>query len=319
MLPKPNPNAAGRDGAVREARPLLTTNKLQQPGVKGKTVVITGANTGIGKETAVGLAEMGATVVLACRNRVKAAAAAHEVRTLSENDDVHLVDLDLADLDSVTTCAKEILDNYERIDVLINNAGLQLKERTTTKQGFETTFGVNHLGHFLLTDLLLDRIRASAPARIVNLSSVGHNFARGGLPWDDLQHDTTRYTANGAYCESKLANILFTRELARRVPPEQVTVNAAHPGGVRSEFGSSDDMGKLYGGFMKLGGLFLISAKSGARTSIHLASSPEVEGKTGGYYVRRKLHSGSKQSRNDESARRLWAVSEELLASAGAR
>ena len=262
---------------------------------------------------------MGATVVLACRNRVKAAAAAHEVRTRSDNDDVHLVDLDLADLDSVATCAKEILDKFDRLDVLINNAGLQLKERSTTKQGFETTFGVNHLGHFLFTDLLLDRIRASAPARIVNLSSVGHNFARGGLPWDDLQHDTTRYTANGAYCESKLANILFTRELAKRLPPEEVTVNACHPGGVRSEFGSSDDMGKLYGAFMKAGWPFLISSKSGARTSIYLASSPDVEGKTGGYYVRRKLHSGSKQSRDEEAARRLWAVSEELLASAGAR
>ena len=287
--------------------------------MKGKTVVITGANTGIGKETAVGLAEMGATVVLACRNRAKATAAAHEIRTRSKSDDVHLVDLDLADLASVATCAQEILDGYERIDVLINNAGLQLKERTTTKQGFETTFGVNHLGHFLLTERLLERVRASAPARIVNLSSVGHNFARGGLPWDDLQHDTTRYTANGAYCESKLANILFTRELARRLPPEEVTVNACHPGAVRSEFGSSEDMGKLYGTFMKAGGPFLISSKAGARTSTYLASSKEVEGKTGGYYVRRKLHSGSKPSRDEEAARRLWAVSEELLASAGAR
>src|SRR4051794_30252624 len=183
--------------------------------MNGKTVVITGANTGIGKQTAVGLAQMGASVVLACRTRAKAEAAAEEVKARSGRSDVQLVDLDLADLDSVALCAKEILDRFPRVDVLINNAGLQLKQRTTTKQGFETTFGVNHLGHFLLTDLLIDRVRASAPARIVNLSSVGHNFARGGLPWDDLQHDTTRYTANGAYCESKLANILFTRELAR--------------------------------------------------------------------------------------------------------
>jgi NAD(P)-dependent dehydrogenase (short-subunit alcohol dehydrogenase family) len=284
-----------------------------------KTVVITGANTGIGKETAVGLAEMGATLVLACRNRAKAEVATADVKARSGSEDVHLVDLDLADLDSVAQCAKEVLDRFDRLDVLINNAGLQLKQRTTTKQGFETTFGVNHLAHFRLTDLLLDRVRASAPARIVNLSSVGHNFARGGLPWDDLQHDTTRYTANGAYCESKLANILFTRELARRLPAEEVTVNAAHPGAVRSEFGSSEDMGKLYGAFMKAGGPFLISPKAGARTSIYLASSPEVEGKTGGYYVRRKLHRGSKQSRDADAARRLWTVSEELLASAGAR
>src|SRR5262249_55517627 len=157
--------------------------------VKGKVVVVTGANTGIGKETAVGLAQMGATLVLACRNRAKATAAAHDVRTRTGNDDVHLVDLDLADLDSVKACAQGMLDTYDRLDVLINNAGLQIGKRTTTKQGFETTFGVNHLGPFLLTNLLLDRIRASAPARIVNLASVGHNFARAGMPWDDLQHD----------------------------------------------------------------------------------------------------------------------------------
>ncbi len=284
-----------------------------------KTVVITGANTGIGKETAVGLATMGATVVLACRNRAKAETAATEIRSRSGRDDVALVDLDLADLDSVAACAKEILDRFERIDVLINNAGMQLKERTLTKQGFEYTFGVNHLGHFLLTTTLLDRVRVSAPARIVNLSSVGHNFARGGLPWDDLQHEVTRYTANGAYCESKLANILFTRELARRLPPGEVTANAVHPGAVNSEFGSSDDMGKLYGAFMTVGSPFLLSSKSGARTSIYLASSPEVEGKTGGYYVRRKLHRGSKASRDEAAAARLWKVSEELLASVGAR
>ena len=286
--------------------------------MNGKTVLITGANTGIGKETAVGLADMGATVVLACRNRAKAEAAAEEVRSRSGNDDVQLVDLDLADLDSVRACADEVLQRFDRLDVLINNAGLELGKRTTTKQGFETTFGVNHLGHFLLTNRLLDRLRASAPARIVNLSSVGHHFARGGLPWDDLQWETSRYRASGAYCASKLANLLFTRELARRLPAEEVTVNACHPGAVRSEFASSDDMGRLYGGFMKLGGLFLISAKSGARTSIYLASSPDVEGKTGGYYVRRKPGHPSKHAQDDAAAQRLWDVSEKLLASVGA-
>ena len=286
--------------------------------MKGKTVVITGANTGIGKETAVGLAEMGASVVLACRNRAKAEAAADEVRARSGNDDVQLVDLDLADLDSVRACADEVLERFDRLDVLINNAGLELGKRATTKQGFETTFGVNHLGHFLLTNRLLDRLRASAPARIVNLSSVGHHFARGGIPWDDLQWETSRYRASGAYCASKLANLLFTRELARRLPADQVTVNACHPGAVRSEFASSDDMGRAYGALMKAGGLFLISSKSGARTSIYLASSPDVEGKTGGYYVRRKPGHPSKHAQDDAAAQRLWDVSEKLLASVGA-
>ena len=286
--------------------------------MNGKTVLITGANTGIGKETAIGLAGMGASVVLACRTRAKAEAAADEVRSRSGNDDVQLVDLDLADLESVQACAEEVLQRFDRLDVLINNAGLELGKRTTTKQGFETTFGVNHLGHFLLTKLLLDRVRASAPARIVNLSSVGHHFARGGMRWDDLQFETSRYSASGAYCASKLANLLFTRALAGRLPAAEVTVNACHPGAVRSEFASSDDMGKLYGGFMKVGGLFLISSKSGARTSIYLASSPDVEGRTGGYYVRRKPGHPSKHARDDDAARRLWDESEKLLASVGA-
>jgi NAD(P)-dependent dehydrogenase (short-subunit alcohol dehydrogenase family) len=286
--------------------------------MKGKTVLITGANTGIGKETAVGLAEMGARVVLACRNRAKADAAREEITRRANSDDVHVVDLDLADLDSVRACATEVLGRFDRLDVLVNNAGLQLGQRTTTKQGFEATFGINHLGHFLLTNLLLDRIRASAPARIVNVSSVGHHFARGGIPWDDLQLERKRYRANEAYCVSKLANILFTRELAHRLPADHVTANAVHPGGVRSEFGSSEDMGRWYGAFMKFGGLFLISSKSGARTSIYLASSPDVHGTTGGYYVRRKPGRMSKYARDDDSARRLWDVSEKLLASVGA-
>ena len=286
----------------------------------GKVVLITGANTGIGKETAVGLARMGATTIIACRNRTKGAAAADDVRARTENDDVHLVDLDLADLDSVAACATTVLDRWDRLDVLVNNAGLQVNRRATTKQGFETQFGVNHLGHFLLTDLLLPRLRDSAPARIVNVSSVAHHWAVGGLRWDDLQSERGRYTAGLVYGRTKLANILFTRELARRLPPAEVTANACHPGSVRTDFGSAEDMGRLYGTFVKIGGhLVLISAESGARTSIWLASSPELEGKTGGYYVRCKPGRLSKAARDDSAATRLWSMSEELLASVGAR
>jgi NAD(P)-dependent dehydrogenase (short-subunit alcohol dehydrogenase family) len=257
-------------------------------------------------------------VVVACRNRAKAEIAREEVTRRASTDDVHVVDLDLADLDSVRACADEVLGRFDRLDVLVNNAGLELRQRTTTKQGFEATFGINHLGHFLLTNRLLDRIRSSSPARIVNVSSVGHHFARGGIPWDDLQCEQKRYRANETYCVSKLANILFTRELARRLPADQVTANALHPGAVRSEFASSEDMGRRYGALMKVGGLFLISSKSGARTSIYLASSPDVEGASGGYYVRRKPGRMSKYAQDDESARRLWDVSEKLLASVGA-
>jgi NAD(P)-dependent dehydrogenase (short-subunit alcohol dehydrogenase family) len=285
-------------------------------GMQGKVVVITGSNDGIGKETAVGVAAEGATTVLACRNQKKADAAAQEVTRRTGNDDVHVVALDLADLATVRKAATEVLDRWNRLDVLINNAGGIWTERQETAQGFEQTFGVNHLGHFLLTELLLARITASAPSRIINLTSVGHHSAWRGMRFEDLQSEKG-YAAMDAYGRSKLANILFTRELARRVAGTGVTVNAVHPGPVRSGFGMDGDMGGLMGLGNRLIRPFEISPSAGARTSVYLATSPQVERESGRYWVRRKPGHMSRQARSDAQAQRLWDESERLLNSAG--
>jgi NAD(P)-dependent dehydrogenase (short-subunit alcohol dehydrogenase family) len=287
-------------------------------GMQGKVVVITGSNDGIGKETAVGVAAEGATTVLACRNQEKAEAASAEVRRRTGNDDVHVIPLDLADLASVRQAAATVLDRWDRLDVLVNNAGGIWSERHETAQGFEQTFAVNHLGHFLLTDLLVERMKASAPSRIINLTSVGHHSAWRGMRFEDLQSEKN-YAAMDAYGRSKLANILFTRELARRLAGTGVTVNAVHPGPVRSGFGMDGDMTGLMGLGVKFVRPFEIGPASGARTSVFLATSPQVEKETGRYWVRRKPGHMSRQARNDEAAQRLWEESERLLASVGFR
>ncbi|HWE65130.1 MAG TPA: SDR family oxidoreductase [Acidimicrobiales bacterium] len=284
--------------------------------MQGKVVVITGSNIGIGKETAVGLATLGATTVLACRNQEKAAAAAAEVKQRSGNDEVHLVALDLADLGSVQAAAADILSRWDRLDVLVNNAGGTWSDRQLTQQGFEQTFGVNHLGPFFLTGQLVERLKASAPARVVNLTSVGHHAAWQGIRFDDLQSEK-RYEAMSAYTHSKLANLLFTRELAKRLAGTGVTANAVHPGPVRSGFGMDGDLNGLMGLGLKAVRPFEISAQAGAKTSIFVASSPQVDGKTGVYWVRRKPGHMSRPARDDAQAARLWEESEKLLASAG--
>lgn len=282
----------------------------------GKVVVVTGANIGIGLETAVGVAALEATTVLACRNRAKAEAAAKEVTQRTWNDDVHVVSLDLADLTSVRTAAKEILSRWECLDVLVNNAGGTWSERRLTAQGFEHTFGVNHLGPYYLTNLLLPRLRNDAPSRIVNVTSVGHHAAWHGMRFDDLQSERG-YEAMEAYCRSKLANVLFTRQLARRLDGSGVTANAAHPGPVRSGFGMDGDLTGFMGFGMRLVRPFEISPRRGAKTSTFLATSPEVAAKTGMYWVRSKPGHMSRHARDDEAAARLWDESEKLLASVG--
>jgi NAD(P)-dependent dehydrogenase (short-subunit alcohol dehydrogenase family) len=287
------------------------------PDMDGKVVVITGSNIGIGKETAVALASMGATVVLACRNREKATAAGAEVEERCGNGDVRVVHLDLADLATVRTCADDIKASWPRLDVLINNAGGMWTQRSTTAQGFEHTFGVNHLGHFYLTTLLLDRLEESAPSRIINVASVAHHVPVRGMRWADLQTEKRRYTAMRAYSQSKLANVLFTRALALRLDPRQVTAHTLHPGPVRSGFGMDGDMKGVLGVGNKIFRLFEISSWRGARTSIHLASDPSVEGTTGRYWVRRRPGHMSRAARDAAAADRLWDESEYLLASVG--
>jgi len=279
----------------------------------GKVVAVTGANAGIGKETAVALARMGATVAMTSRDAGRGAEALADVRARSGSEAVELFALDLADFASIRACAGELLERYDRLDVLVDNAGLVMADRTETAQGFETTFGVNHLGHFYLTSLLLDRLRASAPSRIVVVASHAHKMARRGLDFDDLQ-GTRRYRGFDAYSRSKLANIYFTRELARRLAGTGVTVNAAHPGYVASSFGRDGDM--KFEPALKLGArLFAVTSEEGARTSVYLASSPAVAGATGGYYAKSKPASISKRAQDDLAAKRLWETSEALVAS----
>ena len=283
------------------------------PDMQGKTVVVTGANSGIGLETAAALAAMGARVLVTARNADKGRAA---VAGITQRNDGHaqvqLIVFDLGDLASVRRGAAEILEQAPRIDVLVNNAGLVLSERRETVDGYEATIAINHLGPFLLTNLLLDRLRESAPARVVNVASMAHASARMGIPFDDLQ-SRQRYRGMRVYGQSKLANILFTLELDRRLEGSGVTANSLHPGTVRTRYGADGDARGLLAFGLKVSAPFFLSPAQGARTSIYLASSPDVEGVSGQYFVKCKPGQPKRQARDPEAAHRLWQLSEELV------
>jgi NAD(P)-dependent dehydrogenase (short-subunit alcohol dehydrogenase family) len=276
----------------------------------GKRVLVTGANTGIGKWTAIGLARLGASIVLHARSAEKGRAAQDEVRRMGGSDAVELVLADFSSLAAVRRLAAEVLERFPRIDVLVNNAGLIVGKRAESADGFELTLAVNHLAPFLLTNLLLERIVDSAPARIVNVASRAH--LRGAIDFDDLD-SRHGYEGMKAYSRSKLANILFTRELARRLEGTRVTANCLHPGVVRSDFGADGDLR----GVMRVGWAvmqpFLLSPEQGADTSIWLASSPEVAGTSGEYFDRRRVARTSSRAQDDAAAARLWRVSAERV------
>jgi NAD(P)-dependent dehydrogenase (short-subunit alcohol dehydrogenase family) len=283
------------------------------PDMQGKTVVVTGGNSGIGFETAAALAGMGARVVLTARNADKGRAAVAAIgQRLGGDARIQLVVFDLADLSSVRRGAEEILEQAPRLDVLVNNAGLVLSERSETVDGLEATFATNHLGPFLLTNLLLDRIRASSPARIVNVASTAHSAARKGIRFDDLQSER-KYATMRVYGHSKLANILFTLELARRLEGTGVTANSLHPGTVRTGYGADGDARGLLAFGIKISAPFFLSPAKGARTSVYLASDPEVAEVSGEYFVKCKAKQPKRWARDPEAARRLWQVSEELV------
>lgn len=283
----------------------------------GRVVVVTGANSGIGFETAVALAALGAHVVLCARDPGRGErAVADAAARVGPSASLELAELDLADLASVEACAAGLLERHPHLHVLVNNAGGILRRRQTTVDGFEATFGVNHLGHFFLTRLLTERLRSSAPARVVNIASGAHRSARGGLPFDDLQSEGS-YRPFTVYARSKLANILFTRELARRLDGSGVTANAVHPGYVASRFGRDGDTGVLGSAAMILGRPFAISSAKGARTSVHVASAPALEDTTGAYFVKCRPTEPSAAARDDDAAQRLWELSDELLRSVG--
>lgn len=273
------------------------------------TVVVTGANRGIGRATALGLAEDGATVVLLCRDRERAEETAADIRRRGETDAVHAVQGDLASLESVRRAAGEIQSRFARLDVLINNAGIYTRERQETRDGFEMQFGVNHLGHFLLTRLLLPLLEASAPARILNVSSETHHGAR--LHFENLQWRDCSYDPREAYAASKLANILFTYELARRLNPEHVTANCLHPGVIATNM-LREYFGLPKGMEFTLRGTYASPAK-GADTAIFLALSDNVFRVTGKYFVKRREEPSSPESYDLQTQRRLWAESEKLV------
>ncbi|HYZ93547.1 MAG TPA: SDR family oxidoreductase [Actinomycetota bacterium] len=277
--------------------------------MNGKTVLVTGANTGIGLETAAGLAGLGAEVVITSRDSAKGAAAVKEIKERHPDADVSAMQLDLARLDDVRRFAREFKERFPHLHVLVNNAGLILNKRQLTEDGFEATFQINHLGPFLLTHLLLDKLKESAPSRIVNVASAAH---RGGrLNFDDMQSERG-YRGMRVYGTTKLYNILFAKELARRLEGTGVTAYSLHPGTVNTRFGKDGDTG-LFGLGAKISGPFFLSPAQGARTSIHVASEPGLEQHSGGYFQRSKLHKPSSAARNDEAARELWERSAELL------
>ena len=275
----------------------------------GQIAVITGGNSGIGKETAAALAAMGAHVVIAARNPAKAAAAVQEIQRRSPAATVETLPLDLASFASVRAFATTFALRFDQLDVLVNNAGGSLNKRTATEDGHEAQFQVNHLSHFLLTSLLHDRLAAAPAARVVNVSSAGHTIPRDGLDFDDLDWERRRYRGFLVYCATKLANVLFTREFARRNADTKMTANAVHPGFVGSNFAREGDMGFLIGLGMVVARPFAISSATGARTSVYLASSPDVSGITGQYFYKCQATSPSKAALDEAAAARLWEVS----------
>lgn len=275
--------------------------------LQGKTVLITGANTGIGKETAMDLAARGARVIMACRDVDKGEEAAAGIRAAHPKAQVEVRELDLADTCSIRAFAQKFLSEVDRLHILINNAGVMMCPYTKTVDGFEMHIGVNHLGHFLLTYLLIGLLKRSAPARVVVVSSLAHNF--GWIRFHDL-HSQGSYNSGLAYCQSKLANVLFARELARRLQGTNVTVNSVHPGTVNSDLTRHSTLMML---LFTILSIFLKTPREGAQTSIYCAVAEELHSISGKHFSDCAPAFVAPQGRSEETARRLWDVSCELL------
>jgi NAD(P)-dependent dehydrogenase (short-subunit alcohol dehydrogenase family) len=273
----------------------------------GKICLVTGATSGIGKVTAKELANQGATVVLVARDRIRGMATADEIRSVTGNGRVDALFADLSSQAEIRKLATEFKSRYTRLHVLVNNAGSQFNVRTTTIDGLERTFAVNHLAYFLLTNLLLETLVASAPARVINVASGAERA--GHIDFDDLQGEK-KYGTVRSYAQSKLANVLFTYELARRLEHTGVTVNTLHPGGVRTGFGRNNS--GAFGLLVRMLGPFLLTPEQGAETSIYLATSSDVDGVTGKYFVKKRVAKSAPESHDRNVARQLWDVSERL-------
>ncbi|XP_069552651.1 retinol dehydrogenase 12-like [Brachyistius frenatus] len=274
----------------------------------GKTVVITGANTGIGKETAIDLAKRGAKVIIACRDMEKAGAAVKEIKESSGSDSVACMKLDLSDTKSIREFAEAINRDEQKLNILINNAGVMVCPYGKTADGFEMQIGVNHMGHFLLTHLLIDLIKRSAPARIITVSSMAHSW--GSINLEDINSEKS-YDKGRAYSQSKLANVLFTRSLARRLEGTGVTAYVLHPGVVQT------DLWRHLSGFqqlvMKVVSPFTKNSVQGAQTSIYCAVEPSLEKESGGYYSDCAPASCCAAAKDDDLAKKLWELSCRML------
>ena len=277
--------------------------------MQGKVALVTGGNSGIGLELCKGLASAGAHVVMVSRDPARGEAALEIVRQATGSDSLELMQCDLADFEDIHRFAAEFTAEHDRLHLLLNNAGAIIGERRLTVQGHEVTFGVNHLAPFLLTHLLLPTLKASAPSRVISTASEASRL--GHIDFDDLDFEKRPYRQMRAYCDSKLANILFTRVLKRRLVGTGVAAHCFHPGPVRTRFG--EESRSLIGLVIKLGRPFMISPKKGADTGVWLATSDLDDLEKGDYWARRRPLRGIKEARSREVAERLWDVSERLV------
>ena len=275
----------------------------------GKVVLITGGTGGIGKATAIGLATLGARVGITGRDLSRTGQVAADIRAASGNPAIDGFAADMSSQTEVRRLAAAVLDAYPRLDVLVNNVGGFWAHRHPTADGLERTFAINYLAAFLLTDLLLERLKASAPARVVTVSS--HVQAEGRIEFDDLQ-GTRNYSGQSAYSQSKLANVMFTNELARRLEGSRVTATSLHPGVVRTDFGA-EDQAWFFTIISRVVRPFLKTPVQGAQTSIYLASSPDVDGVTGQFFVNSKPKTANKVAYDSDTTARLWDVSASLV------
>jgi NAD(P)-dependent dehydrogenase (short-subunit alcohol dehydrogenase family) len=278
--------------------------------MRGKTVLVTGATDGIGKETARRLTEMGARVFVAGRNAEKGAAAVHDIAANPGSDLVEFLQADLSVQAEVRGLAIAVKERTDRLDVLVNNAGVIMFRREQTRDGHEMTFGLNHLNYFLLTHELLDILKASAPARIVSVASIAHR--RAVIDFDDL-HLTNGFGSWKAYSRSKLANIMFTYALARRLEGTGVTANCLHPGFVRSHFGQNNRLLARLGISLAMRFGNAISVAQGAQTSVHLASAPDVTDQTGLYFDECQAVKSNQASYDQDAQEKLWDVSAKMV------
>ena len=278
-----------------------------------KTILITGATAGIGEVTALELARTGATVVGVGRNPAKCAVVADRIRQATGNPQVEFLIADLAVQAQVRQLAADVCQKYDRLDLLINNAGAVFFQRQESADGIELTWALNHLNYFLLTHLLLDRLKASAPARIINVASDAHQG--GKINFSDLE-GKQKYSGFGAYAQSKLANILFTKELARRLAGSGVTANSLHPGFIASNFALDNFVGWRRAFRWLFRGLQRVAARSpeqGAETSIYLATDPAVATISGEYFVNKRIGKPTAAAHDEQVAQRLWTVSEQMV------